>query len=735
MKYFVVCLGLILYSKLYAWTVFQQDATAFTTRLEEANQDNISASELISVRPIEAIRFAESALRHIGVIKRNGYLVEGSLSTISRNKVLYTEIQSNYILAKAYQELTDYGRAVKYMQSALKLAQDNYYTDFVEQLRVEINELRLLEAENKKGLAKAFLGAKRALQDIVKNEDVQSMTGDLSKVRMDIHERRAETFEKEGDIENAINNFLIALELADKVADTLRISDYQNKIAALKLKNGDIREARLFAEDISVVDAEKKEINRDDAETLNPLLPRIHLDLESMPSPDNTQAKPTGEIPPRNISSEDITAYKVLADRLKASGDYEGALSTLNEYAAQAANMQALLRRRIEDSISTSRKIDSTRRVIDSLKIKNKEGELELQTKNFLIQQKKRQLSYFIMGGAAIVAIALLLYLLFMFQRRANRKLQQAYVELNKAHEKLKSAQAQLVESEKMASIGQLTAGIAHEINNPVNFISGNISPLKRDIADVSELIKKLEAYISSKLESPVNQKAILSLKEDYDYPFVMEEIIDLIHGIEEGAFRTAEIVKGLRNFARMDEDVPKWYDVRVGLDSTLSLLKHKIENIEMVKEYGEIPEILCLPGKLNQVFMNVLINAIQAMPQGGEIVIKTQSLMPDEVGEKNVQPGDYVKVSIIDQGTGIPEEIRVKVFDPFFTTKDVGIGTGLGLSISKGIIDQHQGEITIQDNDQHGTTVTILLPVNLEVSGQANSTANLQQMEENADT
>jgi len=438
MKYFVVCLGLILYSKLYAWTVFQQDSTAFTSRLEQANQDNISASDAISDRPIEAIRFAESALRHIDEIKRNGYLVEGRLSTISRDNVLYTEIQSNYILAKAYQELTEYGRAVKYMQSALKLAQYNYYTDYEEQLRIELNELQLLEAENKKGLGKVFLGAKRAFQDVVRNEDLQSMTGDLGKIRMDIHERRAETFEREGDIENAINNYLIALEFADKVADTLRISDYQNKIAALKLKKGDIQEARLFADDLTVVDSEKKEVDMDHEETFNPLLPRIPIEIELLPSPDNTMDSRSRANSPRNTGSEDITSYKMLADRLKASGDYKGALNALNAYASQTANMQALLRRRIEDSIRTSRKIDSTRRMIDSLKIENKESELELQTKNFLIQQKKRQLSYFVMGGAAIVAIALLLYLLFLFQRRANRKLQQAYVELNKAHEKLK---------------------------------------------------------------------------------------------------------------------------------------------------------------------------------------------------------------------------------------------------------------------------------------------------------
>jgi len=283
--------------------------------------------------------------------------------------------------------------------------------------------------------------------------------------------------------------------------------------------------------------------------------------------------------------------------------------------------------------------------------------------------------------------------------------------------------------------LGQLTAGIAHEINNPVNFISGNISPLKRDIADVSELIKKLEAYISNRLDSPEQEQEILSFREDYDYPFVMEEITDLISGIEEGASRTAEIVKGLRNFARMDEDMPKWYDLRVGLDSTLSLLKHKTEKIEMIKEYHEIPEILCLPGKLNQVFMNVLTNAIQAMPQGGEIVIRTQRLMLDEVNEHSIRPGKYVKISIIDQGTGIPEEIRAKVFDPFFTTKDVGIGTGLGLSSSKGIIDQHQGEIMIQNNDQPGTTVTILLPVNPEVSEKVSTTVDMPQTEENEDT
>jgi signal transduction histidine kinase len=246
-----------------------------------------------------------------------------------------------------------------------------------------------------------------------------------------------------------------------------------------------------------------------------------------------------------------------------------------------------------------------------------------------------------------------------------------------------------------MASLGQLTAGIAHEINNPVNFITANIFPLRRNIED---LIQLLHAYRQA--QSPQQVATAEALARQLDLPLLQQETSELLHGLQEGADRTAEIVSGLRIFARLDEDDLKTFDLHTGLDATLSLLKNRLTGIEVLRDYGTLPPIAGFPGKINQVFMNVLTNAIQAMPQGGIIYLQTQ------------QDGEEAVIRIRDTGVGMNEMTRSRAFEPFFTTKDVGEGTGLGLSISLGIVTQHQGTITLQSLEGQGTEVEIRLPI-----------------------
>jgi signal transduction histidine kinase/HAMP domain-containing protein len=275
-----------------------------------------------------------------------------------------------------------------------------------------------------------------------------------------------------------------------------------------------------------------------------------------------------------------------------------------------------------------------------------------------------------------------------------------AYEKLNTALAELKETQSQLVQSEKMASLGQLTAGIAHEINNPINFVSANVRPLQRDIASLLEVLRR---YAEIDPSNGVAEKIaeIRSLRDELELDYVVEEIDQLIKGIEDGARRTAEIVRGLRNFSRVDESDLKRTNVHEGIDSTLILL-HNIykDRIEVVREYGELPEIECFPGQLNQVFMNLLTNAVQAIDGTGTITIRTAST------------GDAIRIEIADSGPGIPASIRERIFDPFFTTKDVGKGTGLGLSISLGIIRKHNGTIAVDSPPGGGTTFTLTLPV-----------------------
>jgi two-component system, NtrC family, sensor kinase len=263
----------------------------------------------------------------------------------------------------------------------------------------------------------------------------------------------------------------------------------------------------------------------------------------------------------------------------------------------------------------------------------------------------------------------------------------------------LKQAQSQLVQSEKMVSLGQLVASIAHEINNPVNFISAGVDSLSTNLEEIRQVLeiyhKITEGNVTEKL------KEIEELKTRVEYKEAIREVNKLIESIKNGTNRTTEIVRGLRTFSRLDEDTLKMADIHEGLDSTLILLHNKYKNrIEILKNYGNLPLIECYPGQLNQVFMNILSNTVDAIDEKGIITIST-----------SISNG-FIQISIKDTGQGIPENIREKIFDPFFTTKRIGKGTGLGLSISQSIIEKHNGSIDIKSEVGKGSEFVIMLPV-----------------------
>jgi signal transduction histidine kinase len=271
--------------------------------------------------------------------------------------------------------------------------------------------------------------------------------------------------------------------------------------------------------------------------------------------------------------------------------------------------------------------------------------------------------------------------------------------ELQKTLESLKLTQSQLVQSEKMASLGQLVAGIAHEINNPVTFISAGVDSLNTNLEEVRQVLAIYHRITLNNVEEKL--KEIEKLKEKIEYNEAIREINKLIDSIRTGTERTTEIVKGLRTFSRLDEDVLKITDIHEGLDSTLILLRNKYKGrIEIEKQYGDVPEIECYPGQLNQVFMNLLSNAIDAIVEKGTITINTS------------KSNKSIRISIKDTGRGISENIRTKIFDPFFTTKEVGQGTGLGLSICHSIIEKHYGSIEVKSEIGKGSEFVIMLPV-----------------------
>jgi signal transduction histidine kinase len=273
----------------------------------------------------------------------------------------------------------------------------------------------------------------------------------------------------------------------------------------------------------------------------------------------------------------------------------------------------------------------------------------------------------------------------------------------------LQQTQAQLIQTEKMSSLGQMVAGIAHEINNPTSFIRGNLSPLSDYVSDI---LKLLELYQQSYPES--NQE-INQLIQEIDLDYLQQDLPKLIGSLKVGSDRIGEIVLSLRNFSRLDEAECKFVDIHSGIDSTLMILNHRLKSqrhrcgIIVKKEYTELPLVECYPGQLNQVLMNILSNAIDAL----EEAIQTNSIQPQiQIHTQQITP-EAIAIHIIDNGLGIPETQLDKIFDPFFTTKPIGKGTGLGLSVCYQIIvDQHQGQLKCVSAPGEGTEFIIHIPI-----------------------
>lgn len=293
-------------------------------------------------------------------------------------------------------------------------------------------------------------------------------------------------------------------------------------------------------------------------------------------------------------------------------------------------------------------------------------------------------------------------YLMEKLQEQQNA-LEKEKVEHLEVIEELQQAQDQLLQSEKMASIGQLAAGVAHEINNPVGYINSNIATLKQYLADVFELVSAYEA-VEDIISDPEKQQALVKLKEKLEIDFLKQDLQDLMQESEEGVRRVKQIVQDLKDFSHVDETDWQWADLHSGMDSTLNIAHNETKyKAEIIKEYGELPQVECIISQLNQVFMNLLVNAAHAIEDHGTITIRTGT------------EGEGVLIEISDTGKGMDEATLKKIFDPFFTTKPVGKGTGLGLSLSYGIIQKHGGNISVESKVGKGTTFIIWLPVKQE--------------------
>lgn len=312
--------------------------------------------------------------------------------------------------------------------------------------------------------------------------------------------------------------------------------------------------------------------------------------------------------------------------------------------------------------------------------------------------------------------------------RNATQILEQRTHELNEALETLKQTQLHLVQSEKMSSLGQLVAGVVHEINNPVNFIQGNLNHVEQYMENLLEIVQLYQKHYPNPVEE------IKERTEDLDLKFVQADLIKLLGSMETGSDRIRHLVHSLRNFSRLDESDLKCVDIHTGIDSTVLILQHRLKArpnfpaIEVIKDYGKLPYVECYPSLLNQVFINIVANAIDSLESrfANDALEEFNSNRTYQEIQQNpsqitirtsMLPSQWVEIAIADNGAGIPENVQPRIFDPFFTTKPIGKGTGMGLSISYQIVtEKHGGKLECVSIPGQETLFKIHIPIRQQI-------------------
>lgn len=285
-----------------------------------------------------------------------------------------------------------------------------------------------------------------------------------------------------------------------------------------------------------------------------------------------------------------------------------------------------------------------------------------------------------------------------------SRELFEASESLMLAYNRLKDQKAQIIHQEKLAAIGQLSAGVAHEINNPTGFVKSNLQTLKRYSYNLNNAFTDINEYIQSLSEDTGASIILNEIKTKWDIEYMLDDIADIVEESSEGLLRIETIVKSLKSFARPDKDVDELYSINECIENTLKLVSNEIKYRATVNmKLEDIPNVLGKPGAMSQVLLNLFVNAADAITENGVISINTYTKDKE------------IFITVKDNGRGVPQHLQTKIFDPFFTTKEVGKGTGLGLSISHGIVKKHGGRMAIETAEGIGTTFSIILPIPVE--------------------
>jgi len=654
------------------------------------------------------------ALRYIGV--SNHFLDRYDIAKEYYDSSLTISVEAGYLdgegaslynIGSVYEYMGDYNSALEYYLKALKLREETQDRRALVYIYTGIGNIYKYQNNYELALESFNNGLVISEELDLKNEIAYSKYN-IGLIYDDLQ-----------DYENALSNFLESLEIRETINDKNGIATSEQALGETYLTLGDYEKALThFTEAFAIA----TEIDNKWS-LISAMISIADIYMKTGQNGEILQYLNSALEMAREINSKALTSrsYHKLSEYYESVGDNKAALDYFKLYSA------------LNDSIyndETSKQITAMQTLYETEK-KDKEIQLQrAEIKGNEAELRRRNIQrYALLGGITLVIILLaVLHRGYRHKKRTNVLLTEQNREINQQQEEikaqrdyletlnrelgvqkeeledvlknLKETQSQLVVSERMASLGQFTAGAAHELNNPVNFISGSVKPLERDIEIILQVISSYNSIIKEqKLEGKFTHAE--ALKKELELEFVIEEIHKLLEGINEGALRSAQIVKGLRSFSGLDSDSYEYANIHEGLDSAVQLLADRFgDRIRVYKNYGDIPNIECLPARLNQVFLNLLNNSIQAIDGKGEISIETSHT-------KNT-----VKISVKDSGQGMEPQVLANCFEPFFTTREVGEGVGLGLSISYGIVRQHSGRIDVKSAPGKGTVFVITLPL-----------------------